>query len=610
VYAQRDVLTDSNAPVHTDAVTAPPHAVLAPPRLEVRNASGLTTELGDEPDDDPWSLSGPILAGGSLAGAVSPTQADYWNLATGAHGTITVPAKSDFAAAAPDGIVYETAAGNAANAVAGHLYLRHPDGSTADLGRPFSTYSSIVSGDDGLVVTDGDQAKYMSFASPRTFAALAPVVSTWNLVCQAVAAGYAGCHEEDGDGNYKADQIVPLDGEPATRTTVSPGDAAVSGSTLVWNGTTTGSTRPHLLSLPTGSGEAPTSSSQGLGYTGGLPVVSAYGEVVADAADDSTLYAAHDSSDVTTVVAATKSPVTAAAFALTAHHVIYNDDQQQPDGSSVSQYAARYTQGKTGETIDGTSLLKAGVYSDTVAAAGSDRVYAEKTGAQTVKLVVVSPTRTHTINRATKDEPVSISGQRVLYFVAGTGEHGETAYVYNLNTNRSTQERSFSSCCGNNQYVALTGKTFAYAKSDDSVWKKNLSTDKRVKVKAPPRHAIDVEVYAANHRVGWTFATGTANEPTLFSGYRNVKKMGRPVSTGHDRLWQLADTGVVLAPPDATSVGGHGEVDTAVGFRFRPFGGHTSRLLAGQKFIAGPQVRGSTVAWIDERGVLKLAPVG
>jgi hypothetical protein len=600
VYRDSHVITDSDLKPR-DA----PLDDAASRQLLVRTESGTTTTLGTYPDDESWSLSGTTLAAADDTVA-APHRVDYWNVATDTSGHLTLPTKSLFVGAAPDGVLYVGVAGTAADSAVDHLYLRRFTGAVDDLGVPFpGAVPSATPGDDGVIVTAGNHAKYLTFANPTSLVTLSPK-GTNTLFCDAVVGDYAACHSENGNGDIRSDQIIPLDGSAATRSTQSPGDAALSGSTLLWTGAVAGSTTPHLFSVAAGSSSAPSHSSVTLGYTGSPPIVTAYGGAVGAAAGDSALDLAHSSSDIATVLPAKRSPVSAATFSLTSGRVAYNDDQIQGN-ARVSAYSTHFTTSGSAVTLAPQTLLKAGTYSPIIATSGSGSVYAVKTGTSTVSLTVVTPKRTHTITGVLALAHPTLSGKRLLYFTAANKAGApEIAHIYSLTTGTTTKERSVAQCCLADGLTALSGDTFAYVATNNSIWVKHLGSGKTVQVRAAPKHVFGTpQVFANGDHVGWAYQTGQPPHLKIVDGYRNVRTMSKAVSV-HKRIWQLASTGVVL-DNDVTAEFSGGSVGNRASFGFRTYAGHTFRLLGPQTFVAGPQVAGRTVGWIGAAGRLRLA---
>jgi hypothetical protein len=596
VYRDSHVLTDSDVPRR-----GVPHDDPSSRQLEVRDASGTTRDLGAYPNDDGWSISGTTLA---AIGA--PHHVDYWDVTSGTSGHLLLPVKAEFAAAAPDGVLYVGVSGTATNSVEDHIYYRHFNGTVDDLGVAFAgVIPSVTSGDDGAVVL-GDGAKYLSFATPASYVTLKPAAGLSS--CHAVVGNFAACHGVDDNGDIRSDQIVPLDGTKATRTTVSPGYAALSGSTLLWVGGSTGSSTTHIFSLAAGSSAAPAHSTQSIGYTGSTPIVSALGGGVAAGAGDAALYLADSAHAITTAVAAKASPISAASFSLTSGRVAYNDDEAQ-GSARVSAYSTRFRRSGPTVSMAPQTLLKAGTYSGIVATSGAGSVYAVKVSTQTVNLTVVAPKRTHTITNALTTRP-TLSGNRLLYFTATGKQRGETARIYDLTTGKTTTERTSSQCCLADESNALSGHTFAYIKSDNSIWAKNLDTGKSIKVRDAPKAVFTFttpQVFVNGDYVGWAYQVGTGDHVRIVDGYRNVRTISTAVPVGK-RIWQLSTTGVVL-DNDITAEFSGGDVGNAAAFSFRAYSGTTFTLLRKQEFMQGPQVDGTTVGWIDEHGAVKLAPL-
>jgi hypothetical protein len=125
-----------------------------------------------------------------------------------------------------------------------------------------------------------------------------------------------------------------------------------------------------------------------------------------------------------------------------------------------------------------------------------------------------------------------------------------------------------------------------------------------------PAHPVACRVYIAGHDVGWSITYRQGSSDIELDGYRNAQAM-TPTVVVNQPLVGLSSAGAVLASSDPLvhdeSAGGDTGITAA--FSLRTYAGRTVQLLADQHVVEVPQVDGSTMAWIDEHGVLKVAPV-
>jgi hypothetical protein len=196
----------------TDDPKSPPTS--APYELVVRAKDGSSHDYPLTPADKSlmpsrWSLAGDMLT--TLDGANHKT-VHWWNVATHATGTLSIPGKT-YVAASPKGVLYMPSSGE--------LDLRTTKGAMSVLSRMFSTRPKVLTGfsnANGVVVSaNNGVARYVSFAHPHKVVKLATkgkaVVSCW-----ALSKSFAACTQFGVKaGRPTKAALLPLNGHAATQ---------------------------------------------------------------------------------------------------------------------------------------------------------------------------------------------------------------------------------------------------------------------------------------------------------------------------------------------------------------------------------------------------------
>jgi hypothetical protein len=173
---------------HADSTGALP-STDGPYQLVARAATGTRDRypLGEAQkslDSLRWSVSGDML---TAVDAVDDATVDWWDLATHASGTITIPTHS-YVAASPLGVLYLTKGGR--------LAQRTPAGITTVLSRPFTKRPSHMTGrssDIGVLISDlVGRARYLLFSHPGDVRHL-NTKGAATVACSALGTRYAAC---------------------------------------------------------------------------------------------------------------------------------------------------------------------------------------------------------------------------------------------------------------------------------------------------------------------------------------------------------------------------------------------------------------------------------
>jgi hypothetical protein len=196
----------------SDAPTSPPTS--APYELVVRAKDGSSQDYPLTPADSSlmvsrWSLAGDMLT--TLDGANHKT-VHWWNLATHASGTITIPGKT-YVAASPNGVLYMPSSGE--------LDQRTTTGAMTVLSRMFSTRPKVLTGfsnASGVVVSASKGiARYLAFAHPHKVVKLATIGKAV-VTCWALSKSYAACTQFGAKaGRPTKAALLPLNGHVATQ---------------------------------------------------------------------------------------------------------------------------------------------------------------------------------------------------------------------------------------------------------------------------------------------------------------------------------------------------------------------------------------------------------
>jgi hypothetical protein len=238
-----------------------------------------------------------------------------------------------------------------------------------------------------------------------------------------------------------------------------------------------------------------------------------------------------------------------------------------------------------------------------VAASGNAFVYAVTAygdGSQYADLRVVTPERVMTVAKVLSYANLSLSGNRLLFQRATA--HGSTTNLYNIATGTTRLLRR--SVPLSTTSAAVSGHFIAFVTTHGGVFRENLRTGSRVRLAAAHRsYRGDSAVYLSGNWVGWHLQPHNGKAGDYL---RNAKQMGKAMRLPR-ALWSLTSRGALL-DRKATSMqpaGDGGSVDGSTSFSLRSYDGHTRTLLSKRRFVAGPQLVGRTLAWIDASGVLR-----
>jgi hypothetical protein len=594
------------------AVSASPEvAGLSTPsaRLYVRDTSGAVRDLGALPADGDFSLSGTTLVAQSEVGQ----RVDWWNVATGKHGSATLPSGARFKAAAPNGFIYSDQACDS-------LFLETLAGVVTSIGKPSgatSTCGAVAADDVGIVVSaDGVAPAYMTFASPGTYLPLAFTAN--DSACGSVDANYAACGTADDDGDALSVGLVPLNGDPAVSSTIDPeGAAIVAGSTLVW----TGETGPQgaVVRLHSMTPDGTVTSRK---PTVGLNATAAFDKAVVQNATDEALLMGAAADHLTTVVGTKRSPVTTVAFALGRKQIVVNDDRRTDRADSVSTVTQPIAVGHGRVTLGKPSVAATNVFWNEVGVSGRVTVHAiahgDVLGNPKAWLVIRGAKHDKTIKNVDLDNSESapdfgltLVGTHLAYVTTDNRHHGATtAWVYDDATGKTTKVYRY----GRDSFVAalpaLQKNAVAYVDSHEAIWLLNLRTHQRTRLAKPPANPElqGADVYASGPFVGWSVRAGHVLHHKEINQYVNTANLSHKV-TLHRTIYGMSAAGVLLS-----SVRGLSSTTDSAGvpkttFFLHPYGGHTRLLLSARAYLRGPQTNAHMVAWITLRGALKAAPI-
>jgi hypothetical protein len=596
----------------------------APDEIYLRTPSGTLTELGPRPTlaEATYSLAGSTLAVGKAIDDDSSVtnQAYVWRTGTGQRANIDLPAGDVYLAAAPDGVLFVTATGK--------LDVRTFSGATTTLATPFgtTTRASIIAAavdSTGVVVSDTSGGiAFVRFAAPHTVSSLQNPTPGSPIACYQVAGADAACAEAGYDadiGGYDAGTpvIEPVGGgAPTVGQTPSGcdeiGRLAIAGSTELWTCEALNEPWPFPFTLQSLSATGVTSTSSAASF--GLELVSAYGKAVAVSAAHDAGFRATSASAVAGLVAVTPSPIKIDTFGLSSTRVIYSDNQ--PVGSSQGQVESDFDRSlsitSSGLHAGPPQVIGAtatGIAGNLVGASTSVEVYATGSsagGLDNAVLHVVTRTGTTTIPKVVGQGQIQVSGSRVLY-QTDIGSRSDVN-VYNALNGLTTSVREV----GGIDYhgFALSGPNVVYATVHGAIWRLDLATGQRVKLRDPlPSDAggVEFDVYASGDWAGWHALPVSRELAKPLNQVRNMVTMAPAVSLSRT-LYSLTSAGPILSSTHATFRMGFaeaGEVSSPTRFWLRSYSGTTTPLLPSGNYLSGPQIAGRLLAWADADGVLR-----
>jgi hypothetical protein len=563
--------------------------------LFARSSSGSTTDLGQRP----LSSQEFSLVDGSLTTPEGGTQqVDWWDVTAGTHGSVTMPAGQEYLSSAPGGLLVRDR---------DRLLQRSTTtGGVTDLGTPFpgSTRFLAVAGGSGVVLTDADPAQphatlYRSFTGSgfRTL----PGTGTRDLSCTSLAGGFAGC-SDIGSG---AAVLVPLDGTRQPTTGAGAGvlvDTAIAGSTLLWQ---SGDQRLHSITYGDSTVHN-AATALGIGVTGAYGVA-----LVPDASNTQVLRVTSAQTAPTVLLPAVRSPVTTSSVSLSPGRLVDNDDRQVGAASPTSTFDTAVATSSRPPTVGATTLLHAGSYFLDAQGSGTTTVYVNPGARFTEDRVVRTPHGSRTIAGTAEPEDnsrpdSSVSGNRFVYLSAPAGTREPAAYLYDATTGRTTLEQRTLDV--SMTPPVLFGDYLAMMRSDGTVWRRNVVTGAIVQLSRPVSELDYGQLFIYGDLVGWNIETGAdedVDNPTVTEtyAYRNAKTLA-PAHGLSQAISQLSSAGPVL------SAKGRVLYDyTDSGYSLLTWAGTQVPLLPEAAYQSSPQVEGTTMAWGDRNGVLKVAPV-
>ncbi|HWC35851.1 MAG TPA: hypothetical protein VG650_13625 [Mycobacteriales bacterium] len=569
-------------------------------------ASGAARSFGTAtPDMGAFSLSGYTLT--------APSRSDrnrvYWWQppqpgAQGGDNVATVAAGRRYLASAPDGWVEIDAAGMLYDVSA-----TEGEGSARAIGDPFDSAQDVnaVSGPAGVVVWNDSQIAFVSFAdsavTPLDVSRLTDLPGGTNTpVCWSVSARGAACgsYYFTGEDNSGIRNIFldPLDGGPAYAVTADqPQPATMLGARAGWL------TESGKLRVLTKSGVVRSAAK-----VGASPVAGLGGFLTTDPKRHVGLELSSDARHTTTVLRATSARTEATEFALAAGSVVWLESASH--GATVRQRTlattavpARVTAGPNRRVA--TSKARRGQ----LAAAGDTVAYPTElnnsavgqNGGETLRVITAS--RRATIRGVDRYLPVTVGAHRVAYFT-----DDRHARLYNLHTHRSTAYTVSG--------FALSGHWLAYADLSGVIRLKDLANGS-VRTVATGARIVSDQLFVHGQLVAWnSYPPGAGGDVAFYRDMSGTAAAAQLPDTVN--VWQLSDAGLVLeqttsapgaaAPlfPSARTVRFH----SAMTFLLQPYGATAAAaLLTADYPMAGPQVAGGVLAWIDRNGDLKAQPL-
>lgn len=538
------------------------------------------------------------IVGGNLRAlsASDPTKVYHWAIPAGPHQTYTTstvrPGHRYLGAASYGWLSIDAA---------GELYDDNGGVAARSLANPFGTAQDVsaVSGPTGAVVWNKTDIAFVAFGdghvTPLDTSRLtnlpggtnSPVC--WSASSSAVACGSYYFTGED-DSGVRNIFLDPLDGAPAYAvSTERPEPATMLGSTAAWR---TEDGRLHVL----GDGSLLTSKAK----VGTWPVAGLGGFLTTNGSRHTGLRVSADTKTTKTVLPPTHATSEATEFALADGTVIWLQNGRR--GPAVHQRSVTRNSSQTGvKAGPAHRVARSKALHGQLAAAGATIGYPTElnnsavgqNGGQTLR--VVTRHRTRTIHGVDRYLPVSIGAHHVAYY---TGER--SARIYNLETGKATKLAVTG--------IALSGHWLAYADTAGTIRLKDLRNG-TIRTVATGVQIVGDQLFVHGQVVAWNAY------PPGFGGhlafYRDMGGSGGVVQLPTDvNVWQLSDAGIVLehtpARPGATSPAFPGpravRFHPAMTFLLQPYGGAPSTLLVADYPVAGPQVSGHVVAWIDQHG--------
>jgi hypothetical protein len=574
-------------------------------KLITVDAAGHSAAIGVvTPDMQHFSIDGPNLVAVS---ASDPSRVYSWAIpAEGnnpTYSTYTVHTGSRYLGAAMYGFVEIDPSGE--------LYADNNGVTRTPLGNPFGTSTDVqgVTGPTGIVVWNDTHIAFVPFASGASITPLdtshvppgAPGATDtpvcWSASSVAVACGAYYDDGED-DSGIKIVFIDPLDGAPAyASSTACPTQATMLGAKAAFL-----SCKAKLVVM--GDGSTITSSSS----LTSSPISGLGGFITTGDSGHTGVLISANTKRTTTVLAASHAASEASTFTLASGSITWaeNAPGKQPvtiyrRSVAPNAFDTAVTASKV-STVGGSKVAKGSIASN-----GSTIVYGTRyvnssigqDGGETLR--VVTPTGTRTVTGVDRYGTVALGDHRLAYFtVPGKVQ------LYDLRTRKTTKLAATA--------YALSGPRIAYLDGTGTLRVKDLDTGAITVVTtglAGPYEGGGLFLYGTV--VGWNgYRIGAPL--TADREYVDISSPAapKPVPTG-DALWSLTDAGIVLEQPvdvpfnSPTTPGPSGlRIYAGETFELQTYDGSAaSTLLTGDYLMAGPQVAGKVVAWIDQHGQLE-----
>lgn len=570
-------------------------AGLAPYAVVARTVDGSTSTLsGDDAAADlqGWSAAGALV---SARNATDPLLVEWWNLANGHNGTLTLPVGARYLSAAPGGVLSMTADGTVTfEDLAGvPSPWANPFGE-----RPAQVFTGI--GPHGAVLgTATGRVAYLRFADPHTARKLHPGRGSDDVICWAVGARYAACTTHQHDRPLRP-ALLPLDGRPAIRPTHTHARfgpvALVHGDHLMWERFASAGARGVLAAITPGD-RTPVVGRRSVAF-GALR--SAYGAAITTAPAATTLLKATGPRGVVRLEPAPRSPATAAAFALKGNRLFDIDDVR--NGTSDGAVAVRLRASSGPDAARPTSLAHpAAPIVRNVEASRNRYAYTTSRTGYLGTLHVVGPTHTRIIKHVVTTAGISLSDPWVAYRSQAPGRSARRLHVRNLVTSTDTVYAKQGE--GLWDAAVIVGDTLYFAKPSGRILAADLTTGKETELSPAIPQFAAIRVYAAAGRVGWdVWQGGDAN-----AVYTDVIRDADGTTTQLDeRLVGLSEDGALLSTTPTRQFGFATQAEPT-DISLRAWDGTVTPLLTGVRLAAPPQLANGVLAWLTSDGVLQAA---
>jgi hypothetical protein len=391
---------------------------------------------------------------------------------------------------------------------------------------------------------------------------------------------------------------LALDGSAPVITAAPTGAStvAVTSSVTAWQGVQTPS---PLYSVPAGGGAV--SSRTPTDFTG---LAGSDANLYFDQAGASGygVYSAPDATSAPTfLVGSQPAAMHAYQIAMAPGRVVWSDDT-----SAARPVWSRSLSTSGGVTVGGSTLVASHATALGLSASALRTAYTPAASGPGTVRIVGGPT-TSTLTHVITLDPVQLSGTRAVY-LASTGS-GHVAYLMkNLVSGAVT---NLTSTLGlphieaDYGQVSLFGDYLTYAKTDGSIWRKDLSSSaKPVRLLSAAAHPPFASVYSFGDWVAWSrcSSSGCTGE---FQNVRTHKSHALPKQAS---LAGASAAGVV------TQVNGR--------YALQPWSGAAPHgLPVSHQFVryglsvygsnwAAPAIDGSRMAWIGADGLPRVAPLG